>query len=81
MNKDERDIYNELDTKPSTQTFTWTVGILVVIVMAIFAWQASRISAMEDKVSDAQLSNVRIETQLAQIQTDLAEIKTTLKGR
>lgn len=71
----EQETRAKIDEKLSTTTFTWVIGIMVLVLMGVFAWQTSRISAMEDKVTDSQLSGARIEVQLTQIQKDLLDIK------
>lgn len=77
--KDIEDLKTEMKKMLPMTTFTWVIGIMISLCLITFGWQGSRITKMEDKVTETQLASARIETQLSQIQTQLAEIKSDMK--
>jgi len=79
--KDIDDLKIEIKKMVPMNTFTWVIGIMISLCLITFGWQGSRITKMEDKVTDTQLASARIETQLSQIQTQLIEIKQDIKGK
>lgn len=78
--KDIEDLKTEMKKMVPMTTFTWVIGVMITLCLVTFGWQSSRITKMEDKVTDTQLASARIETQLSQIQAQLLEIKQDLKG-
>lgn len=78
--KDIEDLKTEMKKMVSMSTFTWVIGVMITLCLVTFGWQGSRITKMEDKVTDTQLASARIETQLSQIQAQLLEIKQDLKS-
>lgn len=78
--KDIDDLKTEIKKMVSMSTFTWVIGVMITLCLVAFGWQGSRITKMEDKVTDTQLASARIETQLSQIQAQLLEIKQDLKS-
>ncbi len=79
--KDIEDLKTEMKKMVPMNTFTWVIGVMITLCLVAFGWQGSRITKMEDKVTDTQLASARIETQLSQIQTQLIEIKQDIKGK
>lgn len=79
--KDIEDLKTEMKKMVPMTTFTWVIGIMISLCILTFGWQGSRITKMEDKVTETQLASARIETQLSQIQAQLLEIKQDIKEK